>query len=52
MTSKFNLIGLASSQQSERYITIKYRLAEITLKFNLAGSNFQKFPVIRREYSH
>ena len=39
-------------QQSERYIAINYKPAEITLIFNLRRSNSQKFPVIRKVYSH
>jgi len=37
MTPTFNLSDLILKifQQSERYIAIKYKLAEITLKFNL-----------------
>ena len=54
MTPKFNLSGLIlkNFQQSVRYIASKYKLAESTLKFNLRGSNLQKFPVIRKVYSH
>jgi len=32
------------------HVAIAYKLAEITLKFNLKGFNPQKFPVIRKVY--
>ena len=46
MTPKFNLRNLILKifQQLERYIAIKYKLAVITLKFNLSRSNSQNFP--------
>ena len=54
MAPKFNLRGLLLKifQQLEKYVAIKYKLAEITLKFNLRWSNSQKFLVIRNVYNH
>ena len=54
MTPKFNLRDLILKifQQLERYIAFNYKLAEITLKFKLRGSNPQKFLVIRKVYSY
>ena len=42
MTPKFNLKGI--------YVAFKYKLVEVTLKFNLIRSNSQKFPVIKKVY--
>ena len=42
MTPKCSGLFLKNFQQLERYIAIKYKLVEITLKFNFRGSNFQK----------
>jgi len=43
MTPKFNLRDPIPAIRKV-YIAIKYKLAEITLKFNLRRSNSQKFP--------
>ena len=52
--NKFNLRGviLKNFQQSERFIAIKCKLAEITLKFDLRVPNLKKFPMIRKVNSN